>query len=55
MTALDKARAEYRRTYDKLFVASQKANSAEECDAINAKLQAANARYEAAKAAATSA
>lgn len=50
-TKLDAAAASYRRTYDRLYVASQKAGSAAECDAIDAKLAAANATYEAAKAA----
>lgn len=50
--ALDAAAATYRRTYDRLYVASQKAGSAEECAAIDAKLAAANATYAAAKAAA---
>jgi hypothetical protein len=47
---LDAASAKYRRTYDRLFVASARANSAEESDAIDAKLRAANLAYEEAKA-----
>lgn len=43
---------QYRRAYDRLYVASMRANSApEECDEIERKLAALNARYEAAKAA----
>lgn len=49
---LDAAAAKYRRTYDRLFTASARASSAEECDAIDAKLAKANAEYDAAKAAA---
>lgn len=51
-TDLEKAAAKYRRTYDRLYVASMKAGSAAECEAIDAKLAKANAEYEAAKAAA---
>lgn len=50
--ALEKAAAEYRRTWDRLYVASQKAGSAEECDRITAALARANDKYEAAKVAA---
>lgn len=46
---LDAAAAKYRRTYDRLFVASQRANSAEECEAIDRKLAEANREYDAAK------
>lgn len=49
---LDAAAARYRRTYDRLYVASQKAGSAEECERIEAALAAANETYAAAKRAA---
>lgn len=45
------AAAKYRRTYDRLYVQSQKAGSAAECERIDAALAAANRTYDAAKAA----
>lgn len=41
---LEKVRAQYRRAYDKLYVASMHANDAAGSAKINAALQAANAR-----------
>lgn len=52
---LDKAAAKYRRTYDRLYVRSARAGSAEECAQIDSLLAAANAEYAAAKAAAVAA
>jgi hypothetical protein len=49
--ALDAAAAKYRRTYDRLYTASARAGSAAECEEIDRKLAAANAAYDAAKAA----
>lgn len=48
-SALAKAAAKYRRTYDRLYVASMKAGSAEESARIDAALARANAEYEGAK------
>jgi hypothetical protein len=52
MTKLEKAAARYRRTYDRLYIRSMQAGSAEESAAIEKALARANAEYEAAKAAA---
>ncbi len=46
---LDKARATYRKTYDRLYVASMQANTKEECDAIDASLALANLALQAAE------
>ena len=43
--------AQYRRAWDRLYVASMKAGSAEECAEIQERLDRLNERYEAAKAA----
>lgn len=51
---LDAAAAKYRRTYDRLFLRSQRAGSAEECAEIDRLLAQANAEYDAAKAEARS-
>lgn len=47
---LDAAAKTYRRIYDRLYVASMKANDAAECEKIDATLAAANAAYDKAKA-----
>jgi len=47
---LEAARARYRRTYDRLYVASMRAGSKEECDRIDAKLREANEELAAAEA-----
>lgn len=47
----EKARAKYRGTYDRLYLRSMRAGSAEECERIDAALAAANAEYDTAKAA----
>jgi hypothetical protein len=47
----DHEAAIYRRQYDRLYVASMKADSKAECDRIDAALRAANDRYALAKAA----
>ncbi len=49
MTELERAAAKYRRAYDRLYVKSQKAGSAEECAEIDRLLAKANAEYATAK------
>lgn len=47
----EKAQAKYRATYNALFLQSQRAGSAAECDEIDLKLKKLNSFYDTAKAA----
>jgi hypothetical protein len=49
-TALEAARAKYRRSYDRLYIAAMKANTAEESARIYAALARANKELDAAEA-----